>query len=335
MLFRAKGENRVVLNLHNLRIALESDSEDIRQEWQALFTGWLAEPGTPPGDVEITFQLQLRQTLPPRPQEQPFFRDKPDHLPDETGILAVYRLPDGFVLLHYLDGALVTVPLQVQEKPVVRGILTHNALQVGRFEDITFTSLAPVLRRRGYYLVHAFAASKERRCAMLIGPTGSGKTTTGLALLLQGWQLLANDVLLLAERDGVIFALPTPGIFGIRPFTFTLLPQLRTLLPAGQAPSGMCSMPSDLLVNGRWSAPLPVTHLYFPCITEKAYPLLQPQNRAIALANLMGESVDRWDEEALPAHMAILQKLARQASPYALYLGREVAEVPQLLLQSP
>jgi serine kinase of HPr protein (carbohydrate metabolism regulator) len=65
-------------------------------------------------------------------------------------------------------------------------MVTEGVLRNGRFEDVTFTSLAPLLRRHGYYLLHAFAAVKEGHAILLVGPSGSGKTTTGLHLLEAG-----------------------------------------------------------------------------------------------------------------------------------------------------
>ena len=64
----------------------------------------------------------------------------------------------------------------------------------GRFEDLTTMALAPVLRRRGIYLIHAFSAAANGQALLLCGASGSGKTTTGLALCAAGMQLLANDI---------------------------------------------------------------------------------------------------------------------------------------------
>ncbi len=321
----------MILNLHAARIALESADEMLRQEWQALFNGWLTDSAS---GVDMRLHLHLCAQLPPLPPHPPFFRDADGRLPGEGGILSVYSLADEAVLLHFLDGAQVRVPLQAEVSAVAEGVLVARALEYGRFEDITFTSLAPLLRRRGYYLVHAFAACKDACCALIVGPSGSGKTTTGLALLAQGWQLLANDAVLLQERNGRIYALPTPGMVQIRAHTFHLLPYLRRLFPQGTQPVDM-AIPAQRLVNGRWGDPSPITHLYFPFIEQRPRTTLHPQNRAVALARLMSESMDRWDQHALSSHMTILQKLVRQADAYALHLGQQLEEVSVVLGQLP
>ncbi len=323
-------QEAMLLKLHRLRIGLESEDDAIHQQWRALFEQWLRPAG---GPVDVRLRLRVQSQLPALPLEVPYFKDTKSHSNDAS-ILDVYRQPGGNVLLHYLDGALVKVPLTPHPEPVAEGMVMPQAMQYGRFEDITFTSLAPLLRRRDYYLAHAFAASKDGQCVLIIGPSHSGKTTTGLALILQGWQLISNDIVLLEERNGRIYALPTPGIVNIRPYTLKLLPQLGDILASTTPVYGQYNLTGDALVNGRWSTPCPVTHLYFPFIEQRLHTTLHHQNRAVALARLMSESMDRWDEDALPQHMTILQKLVRQANAYALHLGQDLAQLSNLLQTS-
>ncbi|MCB9445667.1 MAG: hypothetical protein H6669_15680 [Ardenticatenaceae bacterium] len=285
-----------------------------------MFRGWLApedEAATP----TISLSLSLIQEQPAPPSERPFFAD-------DAGILSVYRGRKGTVLLHFLDGAWITVPLN--GLTVAQGVLVRQAMAHGRFEDITFTSLAPLLRRAGYFLVHAFAAAKDDQGILIVGPSGSGKTTTGLSLLLDGWKLLANDVLLLQVRTNGVYALPTPGAIGIRPPTLELLPQLRALV-GNLSGNEQVDVTPALFDWVEWGEAVKVTAVYFPQIESRPQSLLGPLNRAVAYARLMAESVDQWDEVMLPAHMDILQKLSQQAAPYTLHLGLDAIQLPRLL----
>lgn len=313
----------MILQLHNQRAQLQSDDASVNKAWQHLFRGWLA-PDSATVSPTIRLRLNLVAALPPLPAESPIFIDDDD-------ILAVYAGENDSVLLHFLDGALVTVPLDGDN--TVTGTLTQQAMRHGRFEDIVFTSLAPHLRRAGYFLVHAFAATKEGQGVLIVGPSGSGKTTTGLSLLLGGWKLLANDVLLLQSRPDGIYALPTPGAIGIRPPTLKLLPQLRELV-GDLAGSQQVDVTPALVDWVEWADGEKVTAVYFPHIESRATTQLEPLNRAICLAQLMAESADRWDAAMLPAHINILQKLSQQAAPYTLHLGPDVDRLPDLLAPS-
>lgn len=317
------------LRLHQLCIHLQSQDDLINQGWNHLFAMWPDEGETA---VDIQLNLTLADSLPPLPNEAPYFTDS-HLLPNGIGILSVYRGEENRAWLHFLDGALVDVPLPVNPADadlLAVGAVMPQAIGRGRFEDITYTSLAPLLRRRRYYLLHAFAAAKDGRAVLIVGPSGSGKTTTGLCLLLNGWRLLANDILLLEERDGQVFALPTPGSIGVRPQSADLLPQLRPFIANAPATSMQIDVTEHFIGNGRWADPAPIEAIYFPQIREQTNSARRLEQRAICLAQLMAESIDRWDGAMLPAHMALLERLSQQAVPYQLALGREMSQLPQL-----
>lgn len=321
------------LHLNQVIIDLVSDNKQIQAEWERLFQGWLTASDAPAHpSPAIRFILQATKQLPALPSDPPFFTDA--NLSDSNGILAVYRQQKEHVLLHFLDGALVTTPLHDPNyKAVVElhGWVTPQALQYGRFEDVTFTSLAPALRRQGFFLVHAFAAARNGRCVLIVGSTCSGKTTTGLNLLLNGWELLANDVVMLRQQGERVFAYPTPGDVGIRRPTFDLLPQLAQWLPPQQSLDQAINISGQRLVNGRWAEPCPITAIFLPQITRGANSHISNLPRAVSLAHLMQESIDRWDEPCLQIHINLLQQLCNQANTHTLQLGQDMAQIPPLI----
>lgn len=316
------------LQLHRLTIHLDSEDTAVNQAWRWLFDGWLVAEAAP---ADICLQMNLVDKLPPLPSSAPLFTDSRP-LPDDIGVLSVYAAGPDVVWLHFDDGALVQASLAATvAQPTIRGVVIPPAITYGRLEDITFTSLASVLRRRGCYLVHAFAAAKDGRAVLIVGASGSGKTTAGLSLLLGGWQLLANDILLLESRDDGLYALPTPGGVSIRPATFDLLPALKEWL-AVRSSGGSVAVSAQQLTRGQWAEPARVAAIWLPQI-EAARPCsqLQPANRAVALVRLLEESADRWDAAALDGHVDVMEQLSRQTAVYHLRLGQDVAKLPELI----
>lgn len=323
------------LHLHDLIIQLESNDPRIRAEWGSLFQGWLAaESSTTP---TCYLQLQAVEALPPLSPAETLFFSNTAELGDDFGGLSVYRGGDGRLALHFADGALVWLPpLSGRNEATlsIEGVITAAlAWHHGRVEDITYTSLAPLLRRRGYYLVHASAVARQGQAVLLVGPSGSGKTTAGLSLLAAGWELLANDVVLCQQRPDGIYALPTPGGTSVRPETIALLPSFTPL--AERFPVHPLNHKHHFsthdLVDGRWGEAAPVAAILFPQVIQGDHSHLHPENRAICLARLIAESADRWDEGALLAHLSFLQRLSQQADCYTLHSGRDVKGLSKLI----
>jgi hypothetical protein len=325
----------MLLRLHRVLIHLQSDNELIKSCWQQLFAGWPSLDDTyghkRPADVCL--RLTLTNTLPILPDDPPFFTND-DMRSEGVGLLSVYDRSGDDVLLHFLDGALVTVPLYLEKPssiPTITGFITEAAIDHGRFEDITFTSLAPLLRRQDYYLVHAFAASKDGQAVLIVGPTNSGKTTTGLSLLMGGWKLLSNDILLLEQRPEGVYALPTPGGFSIRPFSLTLLPALEAIINDTPLIQGRYNLTNQQLAGDIWSESARVSIIYFPQIEDEISTGWQPVSRGICLALLMEESIDHWDRAMFSTHVDMLKNLCQQTTPYTLHLGQDIKQLPQLL----
>lgn len=331
----------MLLHLHDLTICLDSCDQRINDQWQQLLDGWLEEVERP---FSIHFSLRLSQTLPPLPTSPPLFSDH-HHWPNGVGVLTVYAT-DSVYLLHFQDGAFVQVNLTQQ---TIHGVVLPAALEYGRFQDITFTALAPLLRRQGYYLVHGFAASQNGRSLLLVGPSGSGKTTAGLSLVLAGWELLANDMVLLQKRGSQVEALPMPDRITVRPTSIQLLPQLQTLVSRPSHPHLVISQElpkvihlqkpdkalSDLSARPKWvlsgakpyAPAAPVSAVFFPQVTKQAETAVQPIHRALALVCLIEESIDQWDTPTLPAHLELLQTLCQQTTTCHLHLGQDISHL--------
>lgn len=318
------------LLFNNIQVQLSSPDSEINAQWARIFTGWPQANGRSP---DIILNLKVADKLPNLPTQPPFFSDSHRYL-GENGILDVYQVEDPHVLLHFLGGGQINVPLKPAsptEPLTATGTISPTVFHDGRFLDITYTSLAPLFRRHGYFMVHAFAAVKDGRGVLIVGPSGSGKTTTGLNLILAGWHLLCNDVLLIQNTADGIIAHPTPDDITIRPKTFTLLPALKQFVPDGQPLDQVVGLVGNDLTNGRWAAPTPIETICIPKIEVRDENEKRPLSRAICLAQIMEESIDKWDVQSLPEHINALQTCVRQAKTYTLHLGSNVEDLSNVI----
>jgi len=203
-----------------------------------------------------------------------------------------------------------------------RILLTRSILDTGNLEDVTMIALAPFLRRRGFYMAHAFAVAGDT-ALLLSAPSGGGKTTTGLALVQQGARYLANDVTLLYSDSGPIKAYLSPGAVNVHPHTFSLLPDFGERLPAGEAAgqSGKVVLTRGMLFeSGQLGEAYPVQAILFSSITEQSGCSLHDIPAAVGMARLIEEGVDQWDRPTYDDHLSFLTALSRQVRFYDLRL---------------
>jgi hypothetical protein len=92
------------------------------------------------------------------------------------------------------------------------------------------TILTNFITRHGYSMLHASALVKGERLLLLQAPHGTGKSTTALRLLLNGYQLLSDSMVYIGERAGALWMGGYPiGRIKLRTDMLPLFPALAAM----------------------------------------------------------------------------------------------------------
>ncbi|MCB8962367.1 MAG: hypothetical protein H6651_18795 [Ardenticatenales bacterium] len=303
----------MIWDFHGLLIAGESNDERLLAHWAESYASLPNTTGQP----ELVVSLDIAATLPPPPARTPAFQ--------ADGFLAYYL--DGPNVIANLPGfAYLEIELATGRSHAhcTEAVLTTY----GILDDLIAIALSPHLRRRGWYPVHAFAAAWQGQGILLVGDQGAGKTTTGLALLTAGWQLLANDAPLL-HPGGI---LSYPGQLAAWPRTWRQFPETAAL--AGMADvseAAKISVAPDAIRPDIWLAEAPLAAILFPQIEKRPDHTLEPLGPAETLRRLLPHTLENWDPALIPAHLRFLRQLAEQTPGYLLHLGQDLAAIAPLL----
>jgi hypothetical protein len=89
------------------------------------------------------------------------------------------------------------------------------------------TILTNFITRHGYSMLHASALVKDENILLLQAPHGTGKSTTALRLLLNGYQLLSDSMVYIGERENELWMGGFPvGRIKLRTDMLALFPAL-------------------------------------------------------------------------------------------------------------
>lgn len=305
-------------DFHGVTVRGKTDAPAIRDRWKRAFASRPASVAAP----DIVCNLQLGEPT-PLPDRAPDFRQ------DE---LLQYYIDGETTLAHFPRFG--QLRLDFAERSTL-GTLTPAALEnPAAFEDLLAVALSPHLRRRGYFLLHAFAAatrgrgltSAPGRALLIVGKIGAGKTTTGMALLASGWQLLSNDSPIVSAGGGV---LSYPGLLAAYPDTLRRFAATESIA----APESVSKIvfSAEQVWPDVWTARAPAGVIVFPQIENRSDHAFEPIAPPEALERLLPHAVEQWDREMMPAHLRVLRELVEAASAYRLRLGLDVHALPELL----
>jgi len=315
----------LIVNLHALNLAFASPDDLLRERFLLIY-GHLPRRNGEQADIYIHWQFTSEVVAPlPHP-------DLPVILEDQ---LVSYYGDDSQLYIRLPKYGLISVDL---EKGYLTGVVTSNCLTTyGVFEDVMMISLAPLYRRRKWFPLHAFAAlAPNGQAALITGDMGSGKTTTGLALLTAGWKLLSNDSPLLRIMEDVVEVLAYPGQLSAFDDSLARFTHLQKFIPAKidetkDALEKRVFRAEDAFVDP-WATSGVVGGIFFPKVVAglKHSELVEISAKA-AILHLMPQGVEGWDKETIQHSLNMLGTLANQSPCYVLRLSPQVEQLPQLI----
>ena len=310
-------------DLHGLVIEGHWDAAALGERWLATLAPLPAPPETAAIDLTLHLALALAGSVLPAPNRPPDF---------EQGQLLSYYLDAETVVAHFPRYGQLRLD---RAAGATTGELTPAALTThGVFEDLLAISLSPHLRRRGLYLLHAFAAAPASgpaagRAALITGDIGAGKTTTGLALLHAGWRLLSNDSPILASGDQVR-VLAYPGLLSASPDTLARFSELAGLA-ADPAARQKTLFAAEAVYPNVWLNNAPPGALLFPRIEPRAEHALERLAPVDALRMILPHAIEQWDRAASPDHLALLNQLVQRTPADRLRLAPNPDTLPDLI----
>ncbi len=197
-------------------------------------------------------------------------------------------------------------------------------------QEFLILSLLWLLRKHGLCGLHANGLVKDGSGILFIGDTGSGKSTTALSLIRQGWSYLSDDVTMLRDSANGVEALAFQKGFFFSPDLANHYPELNKAVETSSLNGQKRFLDISSIYPGRFVSSCFPKALIFPKIVPQDKSRLVPINNTKALIQIVENSGGIMvDKELVVKQMQVLKRLVYQTNGYQLLAGRDLHEDPK------
>ena len=229
--------------------------------------------------------------------------------------LVIWKLADGrYYRLRYADGTEFLVDSEGTE---VWGTWPNNNLTL---EDAATYLLGPimgfVLLLRGSISLHASAVALGNQAIALVGPAGSGKSTTAAAFADRGYGILAEDVATLNDQGSTFWLQPGYPCIRLWPHSVETLYGAPDELPKLTPTWDKCFLDLSQDKYRFHEQPLPLAAIYMlgPRIEDSNAPYVRSLSSAESLMSLVANTyaTNLMDKEMRAREFELLSRLVSQ-----------------------
>jgi hypothetical protein len=177
-------------------------------------------------------------------------------------------------------------------------------------------ALLELLRRVGLFPIHAGSVERDGRAILIAGTSGSGKSTLTLALALDGFAFMGDDLALLDRRTGTLRVSALHEELDVTAWAAEALPELGI---TGEPAPGWAkhAIDPEAIFGDTIAEEGEPALILFPSRADRSGPQAHPLTPAEALLRVVPD-VLLTHRDAVEGHLSAIRELVESASSYEL-----------------
>ncbi|MGH7801230.1 MAG: hypothetical protein ACREOW_11500 [Thermodesulfobacteriota bacterium] len=187
-----------------------------------------------------------------------------------------------------------------------------------------------------FHELHAAGLAEEGKGLLIVGPTGSGKSSLTLSLVQAGWNYLTDDMLIFRHTNSAVEAFPLRRYFKIDKAIGAKYPKLKPQLdnPLEQLENEAYIYIDEIYDNQLTQKCVPRL-IIFPKITHKETSFIEPIKRSDAFINLFQTNCYGmfFDKHIARRRIDVIKELVYQADCYQMSVGLDLYENPEKIIE--
>lgn len=210
-------------------------------------------------------------------------------------------------------------------------------------EDISYNALlkqghllvkliSQIVRTENSALVHSAAVGIDNKGVLICAKGGSGKSTLSVSCLVNGFQYVADDYLILNKNDNNLCALPIYSMITLSSQICKLIPNLKSEF-MGNNYNDTKYVLNISSYDNKLAKVLPIKAVVFPNIANVQYPTIEKTDKNRAITQLVFSTATQMNNDNDTSYMKLLISLIKDLSFYQINLSRDLNKNVDILRQ--
>lgn len=249
---------------------------------------------------------------------------------DHNGVEVAYERPH--VFLRTRDATVRLLLSSGQGHGRLEPWTTDEEMIPLSFVNLVIHSVLLLIRRHGWFPLHAAALERHGRGVLLIGEGDSGKSTQAMMLVRQGWSYLSDDSILLRLAGDGLEVRPLRRSFGLDADAEALFPEIANHWRPFLTQEQKRRVDMTSLYPAQAADVCHPHLLLFPVIERRPRSELTPIGASEALMTVARQSpLFAIDAAVSRPHLETITRLVTTTPAYRLSAGRDLLEEPDAL----
>lgn len=192
--------------------------------------------------------------------------------------------------------------------------------------------ISQIVRAEKSALVHSAAVGIDNKGVLICAMGGRGKTTLAVSCLLDGFQYVADDYLVLNKNNGDLSAYPIYSMIALTPQICKQMPNLKTEFICNNYNNTKYLLNVSFYDN-KLARGLPLKAIVFPNIKDIQEPTIEKTDRNRAITQMVYSTASQMGTDDDKTYMKLLISLIKDLNFYQINLSRNLDKNVKILRQ--
>ena len=181
-------------------------------------------------------------------------------------------------------------------------------------------------------LAHAASVGIDNKGVLICASSGGGKTTLAVSCLIDGFQYVSDDYLILNKIENNLYAHPIYSMVTLTPPIYNRLTNLKCQFMYNNYNNTKYVLDVSAY-NNSFVQGMPIKVLIFPFISQLREPTIEKINKGKTVAQFVYSTAKQMDEHLNKEYMKLLISLVKDLDCYQINLSQDLDKNVKILKQ--